>query len=66
MSYFFTKRYHPPGTTPGTLTSPHREHKVPVSLRLVTYNKQGVEDKAVDSISECRFCEFAHICGRSL
>lgn len=53
MSYF-TKRYHPPGTMPGTLTSHHREHRVPATLRLVSYTKQGVQEQVLTRVDECR------------
>lgn len=35
---FFTKRYHPPGTAPGTLTAQHLDEKVPLKIRLIDYH----------------------------
>jgi hypothetical protein len=38
---FFTKRYHPPGTAPGTLHAPSTKAiaSLPASVRLVRYDQ---------------------------
>lgn len=53
MSYF-SKRYHPPGTTPGTLAPLPQGQAVPLKIRLLTYTKDGVQEHTVSDISECQ------------
>ena len=52
MSYF-TKRYHPPGTSPGTLVMPDGEDKMPSKFILVDYTDESLTEKQFDSIAEC-------------
>lgn len=53
MSYF-TKRYHPPGTRPGTLTSTEGPPPIPPHLSLFDYTDSELEE--IDEITpeECR------------
>lgn len=53
MSYF-SKRYHPPGTTPGTLIPVPREHAVPLKLRLFSYTKDGLHEHVLANVTECQ------------
>lgn len=53
MSYF-TKPYHPPGTTPGALVPPPREHTVPLTLRLLSYTKEGMQDHILPTVGDCQ------------
>ena len=36
---FFEKRYHPPGTAPGTLTEVHADDASPLQIRLIDFDK---------------------------
>jgi len=38
----FTKRYHPAGTSPGTLVKPHREDAKPLRIRLIDYDADNL------------------------
>jgi len=48
----FPKRYHPPGTTPGTLAEVSPE--VPLTLRLVDYTATEVEEQELADLARCR------------
>lgn len=50
---FFTKRYHPPGTAPGTLVEPEAASAVPVTIRLIDYTETDFLEQMVDSPAEC-------------
>lgn len=52
MSYF-TKRYHPPGTSPGTLEYPEEHTKIPVSIRLIDYTDTDLTEKKLSHATEC-------------
>jgi len=70
---FFTKRYHPPGTAPGTLDEPPTQVKasVPASVRLVRYNRAAVNvataEDAIPSVtasSDAEAMTWMHVQGR--
>ena len=42
MSYF-TKRYHPPGTAPGTLKAHKEQKEIPLSITLMDYTATSFE-----------------------
>ncbi len=46
------KRYHTPGTAPGTLTSPPVDSPS-ARLRLLRYSARDFEDRTLDSVAEC-------------
>jgi magnesium transporter len=50
----FTKRYHPPGTAPGTLHKPIAPELVPPTLRLTDYGPGQFEEREPSSASDCR------------
>ena len=52
MSYF-TKRYHPPGTAPGTLIQSEAAAGAPVRLRLIDYTDAEFVEKDVDDPGSC-------------
>jgi len=47
----FTKRYHPPGTSPGTLVSV--SSKIPLTIQLIDYTDTEYREKALAQASEC-------------
>ena len=51
---FFTKRYHPPGTPPGTLVQLPAEEAAPLQIRLTDFRKDHVLFKDSVEASECR------------
>lgn len=51
---FFEKRYHPPGTAPGTLTDIHPEAASPLQIRLMDFNKDQLTIRDTIDASECR------------
>jgi magnesium transporter len=51
---YFTKRYHPPGTSPGTLIAKAEAEQVPVTIGLLDYTDTEYTEKAVISAAECR------------
>lgn len=51
MSYF-TKQYHAPGTAPGTLVEPE-EGLAPLSIQLLDYGPEHVEEHRLAAASEC-------------
>ena len=56
---YFTKRYHPPGTPPGTLTEPtggeeeEASAPVPLRVRLIDYTETDFVEHEVDSADAC-------------
>jgi len=53
MAYFF-KRYHPPGTPPGTLNVAAPETRVPLKIHLVDYTDTDFLEKELATTEECR------------
>lgn len=53
MSYFH-KRYHPPGTAPGTLIQHPQAGQPPLTLRLVDYTEQTHEERVLETAAESR------------
>ncbi|MEJ2553276.1 MAG: magnesium/cobalt transporter CorA [Gammaproteobacteria bacterium] len=51
---YFTKRYHPPGTAPGTLTADEALATRPLKLRLVEYDATLLNEREEISPLECR------------
>jgi len=49
----FTKRYHPPGTSPGTIVRSEAEGSVPLSISLIDYTAEACEEVQLDSAPEC-------------
>ena len=50
---FFTKRYHPPGTAPGTLRARPAAEAAPAVVRLIRYDRSGVDiATAIDAFPE--------------
>jgi magnesium transporter len=49
---FFPQKYHPPGTSPGTLTDSHAEEP-PVRLHVVDYNDKLFSEDSPNSVQEC-------------
>ena len=52
MSYF-TKRYHPPGTSPGTLHSHDMTHAEPLRISLVDYTPHSFDEHTITEPSTC-------------
>jgi magnesium transporter len=50
----FPKRYHPPGTAPGVLTSPADSLKQRIRIQLVDYSQQDFIEKDLLDLEECR------------
>lgn len=50
---YFPKRYHPPGTAPGVLTSPADAHEHPIRIQLVDY---GQRDLVVNDLADLEKC----------
>lgn len=51
---FFEKRYHPPGTAPGTLTEIQGDNASPLHIRLIDFDKsQAILREDID-VAECR------------
>jgi magnesium transporter len=51
---YFTKRYHPPGTSPGTLTQRREGPPVPLSVSLIDYTASEFREKSLATFEECR------------
>ena len=51
---YFTKRYHPPGTSPGTLTLHHKEPSAPLSIMLTDYTDSEYSEKLLSTPDECK------------
>lgn len=50
---YFSKQYHDPGTAPGTLVGPEG-NAPPVTLRLLDYTGEGVEEVRLANVTDCR------------
>lgn len=50
----FNKRYHPAGTSPGTLKEAQSTHAAPVRIRLVDYNANDLAIREDTTIDECK------------
>lgn len=50
---FFTKRYHPPGTPPGTLTESAASETSPVRIRLIDYGADEITVRENIAATEC-------------
>jgi len=53
MSYF-RKRYHPPGTSPGTLVRHEQARRTPLRILLTDFTGSELSEKRLDSPAECR------------
>ena len=51
---YFTKRYHPPGTAPGTLTAHETTSTRPLRLRLMEYDATTFDERDNLSTVECK------------
>ena len=51
---FFEKRYHPPGTAPGTLIEVLPEDASPLQIRLIDFDKSQITIREHVEASECR------------
>ena len=51
---YFTKRYHPPGTSPGTLTQHDVVSRADLKIILTDYTDRSFEEKILESPEECR------------
>ena len=51
---YFTKRYHPPGTSPGTLTPRREGPAVPLRIQVIDYTQNEFIEKTLASPEECR------------
>ncbi len=51
---YFTKRYHPPGTVPGTLTHDELVDDRPASIELLDYNQDGLFEQQAVSAEVCK------------
>lgn len=52
MSYF-TKRYHPPGTSPGTLVEQETRTRIPFNIQLIDYTDDHLEEKTLSKAQDC-------------
>lgn len=50
---FFSKRYHPPGTAPGTLTAEPPASPGPTRIRIVEYDTEHYEEIADADLGQC-------------
>ena len=51
---YFSKRYHPPGTSPGTLSAAEGAEKYPFSIQLIDYTDSEFLEKELTSPEQCR------------
>jgi len=51
---YFTKRYHPPGTSPGTLFQHDKLLSVPLRILLTDYTDSDYVEQVLDSPEDCR------------
>ena len=51
---FFTKRYHPPGTSPVTLQQVDVEQRVPIKLYLTDYTASDFTEHHLAAAEACR------------
>jgi len=54
----FTKRYHEPGTLPGTLVE--TVYEAPLRIMLVEFTDESFEERIIDSPTECVSPEECH------
>lgn len=50
---FFTKRYHPPGTSPGTLIEAPASEASPLRLQLIDYDESGITIRDNVKVADC-------------
>lgn len=50
----FPKRYHVPGTSPGTLAEHHEAIRYPLRIRLIDYTAQAFEEREDIAAADCR------------
>ena len=53
---YFTKRYHPPGTSPGTLIRHAKVQRTPLSITLTHYTDSEYGEKVLNKPEECAVC----------
>lgn len=69
MSYF-TKRYHPPGTVPGTLRHDESVVYAPALIHVLDYNRENLFEQQFSKVEDCKAYRFGenttwiHIQGR--
>ncbi len=51
---YFTKRYHPPGTPPGTLVEHAVKKQTPLRIRLIDYNDREFVDMDLATVEDCQ------------
>lgn len=51
---FFAKKYHPPGTSPGTLSQSGRGDSPAYSLSLIDYSKTEFTEQAITTAEDCQ------------
>lgn len=51
---YFTKRYHPPGTPPGTLIEHAAPPAGPLRLHLIDYTAEGVSEQDAVGVPQCK------------
>jgi len=51
---YFTKQYHPPGTSPGTLTEREKPDSGEVKISLVDYNDTKLAEKTLSKVDEIK------------
>jgi len=51
---YFGKRYHPPGTAPGTLTRPEAGQTFPLTIRVIDYDAEHFDDAGEVDAADCR------------
>ena len=51
---FFNKRYHPPGTSPGTLVAHEHAAERPARIDIVAYDEAHIEERAEASPADCK------------
>lgn len=53
MAYFI-KRYHPPGTAPGTLERPVREQQIPLTISLLDYSSDDLSEQTLACVQDSK------------
>jgi len=51
---YFSKRYHPPGTSPGTLQHAEKPSRSPLRIRMVDYTETEFLERELATAEECR------------
>lgn len=51
---YFTKRYHPPGTSPGTLTTPDVKRGIPLTIKLIDFTTATFTEQILESPQDCK------------